>query len=70
MLRLLTDEQVSPAVATQAPNRCRGIQIMAIRAWETGHFLSASDAMVFREAHAQGLTLVTFDLRTIFSLLR
>ena len=43
---------------------------MAIRAWEAGHFLGASDAMVLREAHTQGLTLVTFDLRTIPPLLR
>ena len=70
MLQLLTDEQISPAVARQAPNRCRGIPITAMQAWEGGHFLSASDELVLQEAHRQKLTLVTFDLRTIPPLLR
>ena len=70
MLRLLTDEQISPAVARQAPSRCRGIRIIAMRSWEGGHFLSACDELVLQEAHKQKLTLVTFDLRTIPPLLR
>ena len=70
MLRLLSDEQISPAVARQAPSRCRGIQITAMNAWEGGHFLGASDELVLKEAHKQQLTLVTFDLRTIPPLLR
>jgi len=70
MLRLLTDEQISPAVARQAAVKCRGIRIVAIRSWEGGHFLSAADELVLREARRQKLTLVTFDLRTIPPLLR
>jgi hypothetical protein len=70
MLRLLTDEQISPAVARQAPAKCRGIRIVAMRDWEQGHFLSAADDLVLQEAHKQQLTLVTFDLRTIPPLLR
>ena len=70
MLRLLTDEHISPAVAKQAPNRCRGIIIVAMRNWEGGHFLSAPDELVLEEAHKQKLTLVTFDRRTIPPLLR
>jgi hypothetical protein len=70
VLRLLTDEQMSPAVARQAPSRCRGIRILAMQGWEGGHVLSASDELVLLEAHKQKLTLVTFDLRTIPSLLR
>ena len=70
MLRLLTDEHISPAVATAAVRRCPGIDVVAILTWENGHFLSASDALVLEEAHKQQLTLVTFDLRTIPPLLR
>lgn len=70
MLRLLTDEQISPAVAKEARKRLRRIDIVAMRDWEGGHFLAASDEMVLQEAHKQKLTLVTFDLRTIPPLLR
>jgi hypothetical protein len=70
VLRLLTDEQISPAVARQAPNRCRGIHVISMPSWEGGHFLSASDELVLQEAHKQKITLVTFDLRTISPLLR
>ena len=70
MLQFLTDEQISPAVARQAPGRCRGIKIQAIHNWQGGHFLSASDEVVLREANKQKLTLVTFDLKTIPPLLR
>jgi len=70
VLQLLTDEHISPAVARQAPSRCRGIKIQAIHNWQGGHFLSASDEVVLREANKQKLTLVTFDLKTIPPLLR
>jgi hypothetical protein len=70
MLRLLTDEHISPAGARQAPTRCRGLRVVAMREWENGHFLGATDQVVLQEAHEQKLTLVTFDLRTIPPLLR
>ncbi len=70
MLRLLTDEHISPAVARQASGRCRGLRIVAMREWERGHFLGADDETVLEEAREQGLTLVTFDLRTVPPLLR
>lgn len=70
MLRLLTDEQISPVVAKQAPARCHGINIVALHHWQGGHFQSAPDDVLLREAHKEKLTLVTFDLRTIPTLLR
>lgn len=70
MLHLLTDEQVSPAVAKQAARRCRGLSSVAIRDWLHGQLLSASNEVVLQEAHRQRLTLVTFDLHTIPPLLR
>jgi hypothetical protein len=70
VLQLLTDEQFSPAVARQAPGPYRGITIQAIQTWQGGHLLGASDEVVLREANKAKLTLVTFDLKTIPSLLR
>ena len=70
MPQLLTDEHISPAVARQAPSRCRGIRIQAIHGGEGGHFLSAPEEVVLREAPKQRLTLVTLDLKTIPPLLR
>lgn len=70
MLRLLTDEHVSPGVARAARKLCLQMLITPIREWRHGHMLSANDDLVFREAYRDGLTLVTFDLRTIPSLLR
>jgi len=70
VLRLLTDEQISPTVARQALARCRGLSITAIQRWEGGGFVGAADELVLQAAHQQKLTLVTFDLRTIPPLLR
>jgi len=44
--------------------------IIAMRSWQGGHFLSAADELMLREARESKLTLVTFDLRTIPPLLR
>jgi hypothetical protein len=70
MLRLLTDEHISLAVAAAARRVCADMEIMSLREWQGGHMLSASDELVLMEAHEQGLTLVTYDLRTIPPLLR
>lgn len=70
MLRLLTDEHISPTVAAAAQGLCAEMDITALRDWQQGHFLSASDEVLLHEAHAASLTLVTYDLRTIPVLLR
>jgi hypothetical protein len=38
--------------------------------WENGQFLGQEDSACLREADAQGLTLVTYDRRTIPPLLK
>jgi hypothetical protein len=38
--------------------------------WDKGHFLGQEDSACMREAAAQGLTLVTYDWRTIPPLLK
>jgi hypothetical protein len=70
MLRILVDEQIDPDVAQAVKKRCRDLEITPLRDWMEGHFVSASDEEVLREAALQGLTLLSFDLRTIPPLLR
>ena len=70
MLRLLTDEHISPTVAEEISKRCRGSNVLSIHDWYEGHFLGQSDEFIMVEASHAKLTLVTFDLRTIPNLLR
>lgn len=70
MLHILTDEQISPAVAVAARKLCRAIRITALSNWMDGHFMGAPDDEILREAALQKMPLVSFDLRTIPSLLR
>jgi hypothetical protein len=70
MVHILTDEQISPEVAVTARKLCRGIQITSLSQWMNGHFMSATDGEMLREAARQKLTLLSYDLRTIPPLLR
>ena len=70
MLKLLTDEHLSPAVAPAVKKLCRDLHVSSLHDWMGGHFLGASDETVLSEAASQGLTLVTFDVRTIPPLLQ
>ena len=69
-LQFLLDEHVSPSVAAQVKTRCFGASITSMQAWENGEYLGADDFEVLSAANSQGLTLVTYDLRTIVPLLR
>ena len=70
MLRLLLDEHISPAVAEGLIRRnCRYVaRYMA--EWESGSFLGQDDSACLLAAARQGLTLVTYDRRTIPPLLK
>lgn len=70
MLRLLLDEHISPAVARAAAQRCRGMDVLPVSAWQNGRWLNAPDDVLLHGAREHGLTLVTYDLRTIPVLLR
>jgi Domain of unknown function (DUF5615) len=70
MLRLLLDEHISPEVAEGVRRRNHGASVLAMAEWEDGAFLGQDDATCLREAAAQGLTLVTYDRRTIPPLLK
>jgi hypothetical protein len=70
MLKLLLDEHISPDVANGPRRRNRAIEIRYMVEWEDGYFLGQEDAACLREAATQGLTLVTYDRRTIPPLLK
>ncbi len=70
MLKILTDEQIDPDIAVAAKKRCRDLSILSLFDWMDGHFVGASDEEVLRETSRQGLTLLSYDLKTIPTLLR
>jgi hypothetical protein len=70
MLKLLLDEHISPAVAEGLRRRNRSLMVLCMAAWEQGEFLGQQDAVCLQQADAQGLTLVTYDRRTIPPLLK
>ncbi|MGA7080825.1 MAG: hypothetical protein WBQ43_20680 [Terriglobales bacterium] len=70
MLKLLLDEHISPDVANGLRRRRFAIEVQCLVEWEDGYFLGREDSACLREAAAQGLTLVTYDRRTIPPLLK
>jgi len=70
MLRLLLDEHISPVVAGGLRRRHRALSVVCMVEWEDGEFLGQPDSACLRQAAAQGLSLVTYDRRTIPSLLK
>ena len=70
MLKLLLDEHISPDVATGLRHRNIAIEIHCMVEWQDGYFLGQEDSTCLRKAAAQGLTLVTYDRRTIPRLLK
>ncbi len=65
MLKLLLDEHVSPDVARGIRRRRRSLAIHCMAEWEGGAFLGKEDSLCLLEAAKQGLSLVTYDRRTI-----
>jgi hypothetical protein len=70
VLKLLLDEHISPQVAKGLRRRDRSLVVYPLADWEGGSFLGQDDSTCLREASAQGLTLVTYDRRTIPPLLK
>jgi hypothetical protein len=70
VLAYLLDEHVAPAVAAGIVSRRPDVRVTTLRDWRGGALLATDDATILLAAAADGLTLVTFDLRTIPPLLR
>ncbi len=70
MLKLLLDEHISPYVAKGLRRRNRALVVRWIAEWEDAGFLGKDDSACLLEAFEQGLTLVTYDRRTIPPLLK
>ena len=70
MLQLLLDEHISPVVARETAAKCRGLTAVALRHWRSAAFLGAEDRVILREAKEDGLTLVSYDQKTIRPLLK
>jgi hypothetical protein len=70
MLKFLLDEHISPEVANGLRRRNRATEVRYMVEWGNGYFLGQEDSACLREAAAQGLTLVTYDRRTIPPLLK
>jgi hypothetical protein len=70
MLKLLLDEHVSPAVAKGLSRRHRSLVGYFMAQWEDGRFLGQDDTVCLERAGELGLTLVTYDRRTIPPLLK
>jgi len=70
MLKLLLDEHISPIVAEGLHRRKQALHVQFMAEWEAGEFLGRDDAACLTKAATQGLTLVTYDRRTIPPLLK
>jgi hypothetical protein len=70
MLKLLLDEHISPTVADGLRRRNRLLVVSCMAEWEEGEFSGQQDSACLEQAAAQGLTFVTYDRRTIPSLLK
>jgi hypothetical protein len=69
MLSLLLDENISPEVAAQIHQKRPDIRIISIHMWQDGLFMAEPDELILTDAAALGLTLVTYDQKTIMPVL-
>lgn len=70
MLKLLLDEHISPSVAVGLRRRQRSFTVHCMVDGENGRFLGEDDSACLEHAATLGLTLVTYDRRTIPPLLK
>jgi hypothetical protein len=65
MLAYLTDEHISHVVAEQVRNKRADIPIESLLQWRNGVLRQTADDLVLAAAQEEGLTLVTYDQKTI-----
>jgi hypothetical protein len=69
MLSLLLDENISPEIARQITQKRPDIQITSIQQWHSGQYKAQPDEVILITAAQEGLTLVTYDQKTILPVL-
>ncbi len=69
MLSLLLDEQISPQVGAALSALQAGVPVVSLYDWRAGALTGMDDGLVLQGAAEDGLTLVTYDLKTIPPLL-
>jgi hypothetical protein len=65
MLALVLDGQISPEVARQVSAKRPHITLTSLHLWEAGKLLHTEDAVILETLAGAGLTLVTYDQKTI-----
>jgi hypothetical protein len=65
MLSLLLDEQISRQAAAALSALRSEVPVVSIYDWRAGALTGTDDALVLQGATEDGLTLVTYDLKTI-----
>jgi hypothetical protein len=68
-LLLLLDEHIAPTVAEQVHVRRVDIPIESVHDWRNGDFVGQDDEALLIAAFEDGMTLVTYDQKTIPPLL-
>ena len=68
-MKLLLDEHLSPKLVEIIRALASRVDIESIYRWQSGRFINRPDDMILRAAAEDGRTLVTFDVRTIPSIL-
>ena len=69
MLRLLTDENITPVVAEKVQSKRPDIAMQSLHHWRGGAFLGAADRLLIEAAYGEGWTILTYDQKTIPPLL-
>jgi hypothetical protein len=70
MASFLLDENISHVVVEQVLLKEPSSRIVSIKRWRLGLYTGVEDRIMLRAALEEGLTLVTYDLRTIKPLLK
>src|SRR5262245_65042633 len=70
MLKLLPDVHISAPVVRGLRRRRRSLVVHSMAEWEDGRRLGQDDSVCLEHAAEMGLTLVTYDRRTIPPLLK
>jgi len=65
MLAYLLDENISHVVADQVARKNASISVQSVYRWQGGEYVGQEDSSLLRAASVEGLTLVTYDLKTI-----